>query len=56
MLRGTKTFKCEKCGHIFEGPDIEQNATIVSAPVRCPKCGNMTNNTPGVIDKIKNIF
>lgn len=56
MIRGTKTFKCKKCGHIFEGPDIEWNATIFSAPVKCPKCGNMTNDTPSIIDNIKRLF
>lgn len=56
MIRGTKTFKCKKCGHIFKSLDIEWNASILSAPVECPKCGNMTNDTPSIIDIIKKCF
>ena len=39
MVRGTTTFKCEACGNVFEGLDIEDNATAGTMPVRCPKCG-----------------
>lgn len=49
-------FKCEKCGKIFMDLDIEWNATVLSAPVKCPKCGNMTNNTPSLWDLIRNHF
>ena len=40
MLRGTTTFVCDKCGHKFEGMDIELNATILSQPLKCPNCGS----------------
>lgn len=39
MYRGTRKFKCHDCGHIFVGADIEWNATPLSAPLTCPKCG-----------------
>lgn len=39
MLRGTTTFKCEKCGHKFVGPDMELEATVLTAPLTCPECG-----------------
>ena len=39
MLRGTTTFKCDACGHVFEGLDIEDKATAGTMPMRCPKCG-----------------
>ena len=41
MLRGITTFVCKDCGHKFKGLDIEDNATINSMPVKCPKCGSM---------------
>ena len=56
MLRGTKKFKCDHCGHVFIGPDLELNATVASAPVPCPKCGNMTNSAPGIWGWIKSLF
>lgn len=40
MLRGIRTFVCDDCGYKFKGMDIEWNATAMSAPVRCPKCGS----------------
>ena len=40
MLRGTTIFKCDDCGHTFEGLDIEWNATAYSTPMPCPKCGS----------------
>lgn len=56
MIRGTKTFKCDKCGHVFKALDVECNATILSTPVECPKCGNMTNKDASIVDKFKSIF
>lgn len=41
MLRGITTFVCKDCGHTFKGLDIEDNATIYSMPMKCPKCGSM---------------
>ncbi len=43
MMRGITKFRCPKCGHIFEAPDIEDNATVFTAPMPCPKCGTMSN-------------
>ena len=40
MLRGMRTFVCDNCGHKFKGMDIEWNATAMSQPLRCPKCGS----------------
>ena len=57
MLRGTKKFKCGQCGHVFEGPDVELNATVASAPVPCPKCGSMTKaSAPGILGWIQSLF
>ena len=56
MYRGTKTYKCSKCGEIFIAHDIEQNATVESMPVTCPQCGNKTNAEPNLIDKVKGVF
>lgn len=56
MVRGFKTFKCNKCGEIFKDLDVEWCASALSAPVKCPKCGNMTNDTPSIIDRLKEIF
>lgn len=27
------------CGNRFKGPDIEWNATSMTAPCQCPQCG-----------------
>lgn len=40
MLRGTTLFKCHKCGKTFKAPDIEYNASTLSAPQPCPTCGS----------------
>lgn len=40
MLRGFTTFVCDNCGHEFEAPDIEWQATAASQPAKCPKCGS----------------
>lgn len=39
MLRGRITFKCQACGHVFEGLDIEDRMTAASMPMPCQKCG-----------------
>ena len=38
MLRGRTLFVCDECSNHFSGLDIEYQATVLSAPVRCPKC------------------
>ena len=39
MLRGAKRVTCPRCGHSFVAFDIEDNATVESMPVHCPRCG-----------------
>ena len=39
MVRGKTWFRCACCGHVFEAWDIEDNATVFSMPMTCPKCG-----------------
>lgn len=52
MLRGFTKFRCPNCGHIFEAPDIEDNATVRSTPMPCPCCGTMSYST-GFLDSIR---
>ena len=40
MIRGTKTFVCDDCGHKLKGMDIEWCATALSQPMKCPNCGS----------------
>jgi DNA-directed RNA polymerase subunit RPC12/RpoP len=40
MLIGTTTFKCTECGNTFRGPNCEWNATVFTAPCKCPQCGS----------------
>lgn len=40
MLRGTTTFSCRECKSTFIGLDCEWNATIYTAPCKCPQCGS----------------
>lgn len=40
MIRGTRTFVCDDCGHKFKGMDIEWCATALSQPLKCPNCGS----------------
>jgi len=39
MLRGKTWFRCPCCGTIFEALDFEDNATVFSMPMPCPRCG-----------------
>lgn len=50
MVRGITRFKCNGCGNKFKGLDIEWNATVYTAPVRCPKCGNMHTYPVGLFN------
>ena len=43
MLRGLTKFRCPDCGHIFEAPDLEDNATARTMPMPCPRCGTKSN-------------
>lgn len=49
MFRGFTKFRCPNCGHIFEAPDIEDNATARTMPHPCPRCG-AKSNTIGFLD------
>lgn len=40
MIRGKIPFRCTDCHKIFIGMDIEWQATALSMPVTCPKCGS----------------
>lgn len=40
MFRGMTTFVCDNCGHKFKGMNLEFNATALSQPLKCPKCGS----------------
>ena len=48
MLRGLYKYVCKDCGHKFIGADIELNATAVSVPVKCPKCGSVNTSSTGL--------
>lgn len=39
MIREIVKMKCDGCGHVFEAPVMELNATSESVAVPCPKCG-----------------
>ena len=41
MIHGLALFKCTECGKHFMALDIEWNATALSIPQKCPKCGSM---------------
>ena len=38
MVRGYHRVTCPHCGHSFLALNIEDNATVSSMPVTCPKC------------------
>ena len=40
MIRGKIPFRCTDCHKIFIDVDIEWQATALSMPVKCPKCGS----------------
>lgn len=42
MIKGTKLFKCPKCGKVFRAMDIEYNATVHSNPMPCPECKTLS--------------
>ena len=54
MVRGKTWFRCSCCGHIFKTWDIEDNATVYSVPMTCPKCGGKGYSVfmPGIIQMI----
>lgn len=61
MLRGFIRTTCPHCGHTFTAPDIEDNATVFSAPVKCPNCGKTfrpksTSGFSGLFGLLKQFF
>ena len=42
MMRGIATFKCPKCGKVFNAPDTEYRATVFTTPMPCPCCGTLS--------------
>lgn len=51
MLRRVKWVTCPHCGHKFMAADIEDNATVESMPVYCPKCGREVS-----LNRLWNLF
>ncbi len=55
MLRGAKRVTCPHCGHSFMAFDIEDNATVESMPVHCPRCGNVVR-TDSILGFLSRLF
>ena len=55
MLRGMKKVTCPHCGHSFVTPDLEDNATVKSMPVHCPRCGADVRMN-GILGFLSNVF
>lgn len=43
MVRGVIVVTCPHCGRTFVAPDIEWGATVLSAPIHCPDCGQLVD-------------
>lgn len=56
MLRGFYKYVCADCGHEFIGADIEWQATALSQPVKCPKCGSYHTRMASLLKQIKFLF
>lgn len=41
MVRGLNLFKCTNCGKRFIALDIEWQATALSMPQKCSRCGSI---------------
>ena len=52
MLRGLTKFRCPDCGHIFEAPDLEDNATARTMPMPCPRCG-VVSRPKGLLERLR---
>lgn len=51
MLRGFITFKCTRCGNKFISFDFEYMASVLSMPMKCPKCGSIRTKPSYSSDK-----
>lgn len=40
MLRGKTLFICDECGNKFRDLDFEYMASVLTTPMKCPKCGS----------------
>jgi DNA-directed RNA polymerase subunit RPC12/RpoP len=60
MLRKVKKIKCPRCGHSFLALDIEDNASVSSVVIRCPKCGKVVDfewtGISGFLRRLKELF
>lgn len=57
MIRGFKKVRCPHCGHLFMAADIEDNATVKSMDVHCPKCGSLVNpGNKGLLSELLGLF
>ena len=48
MVFGKAEFKCDDCGKLFVAPAAEWMATVLLAPMPCPKCGSMHTYPAGI--------
>ncbi len=55
MLRGKTWFRCPFCGEVFKSWDVEDNATVNTMPMPCPKCGTESPaiRSIGILDRIR---
>lgn len=56
MMRGMTYFKCPHCGKVFKGPDMEDRATVHTAPLHCPECGTLSPKYEGIGGLLANLF
>lgn len=40
MIRGKTLFTCDECGNKFRDWDFEYMASVLTTPMKCPKCGS----------------
>ena len=59
MERGKTLFRCPKCGKVFIAPDFEENATTLSVPMACPRCGTKSyrlGDPRGLVESLRTLF
>ncbi len=60
MLRKVQKIKCPKCGHSFLAFDIEDNTSVGSLVIRCPKCGKVVDlnwtGISGFLRRLKDVI
>lgn len=40
MIRGKTLFTCDECGNKFRDWDFEYMESVLTTPMKCPKCGS----------------